>query len=108
MRRISLVLAAIFVLSVMIATAAPAMANDHWRGGSNWGDSNWGDNGWDHDNDWDKKRHDNDWWDKDRDRDHHKKRDRDRSDCDWYWSWWWGWQYWCWSPWWGWYIPGWW
>ena len=36
MRRISLVLAAVFVLSVMVATAAPAMADDNWRGGHNW------------------------------------------------------------------------
>jgi len=94
MRRISLVLAAVFVLSVMVATAAPAMADDHWRGGSNW----WGDNDWDHD----------------KDKRDHNKRDHKRDDnrwhplCNWYWSWWHGWERWCWSPLFGWYKPFWW
>ena len=95
MRRISLVLAAVFVLSVMVATAAPAMADDHWWGGKN----SWWNKGWDHDNDWWNKDRDNK---RDRDRDH--KRDRHhRADCGWYWSWWHGWERWCWSPWFGWY-----
>ena len=81
MRRISLVLAAVFVLSVMVATAAPAMADDHWQGGSNW----WGDKDWDHDKD---------------KRDHNKRGDNKRDhnrwhpQCDWYWSWWHGWERW--------------
>ncbi len=87
MRRISLVLAAVFVLSVMVVTAAPALADDHWRGGSNW----WGDKDWDHNRDYNKR--------------DHNKRDRDRwqPQCDWYWSWWKGWERWCWSPYHGWY-----
>jgi len=90
MRRISLVLAAVFVLSVMVATAAPAMADDHWRGGSNW------------------------WGDHDKDKRDHNKRDHKRDDnrwhplCNWYWSWWHGWERWCWSPLFGWYKPFWW
>ena len=94
MRRISLVLAAVFVLSVMVATAAPAMADDHWRGDSNW----WGDKDWDHDKD--KRDHNKRG---DNKRDHHH-----RADCDWYWSWWHGWERWCWSPWYGWYKAFWW
>ena len=95
MRRISLVLAAVFVLSVMVATAAPAVADDHWRGGSNW----WGDKDWEHDKD---KRDDHK-------RGHNKRHnDRLRADCDWYWSWWHGWERWCWSPWYGWYKAFWW
>ncbi len=64
MRRIALVLAAVFVLSVMVATAAPAMADDNWRGGHNWS------------------------WDKD----HHKKKKKhhkDRHHKHWN-PWWWG------------------
>jgi hypothetical protein len=93
MRRICLVLAAVFVLSVMAVTAAPAMADDHWRGGGN----NWrGDKDWDHNRDYNKRDHHK--------RDHHKRdHDRWKPQCDWYWSWWKGWERWCWSPYHGWY-----
>ncbi len=104
MRRISLVLAAVFVLSVMVATAAPAMANDHWRG--DWDKKDWR---------WDKDR-DHDWWDKDRDkdRDHHKKWRGHHWNPWWgaHWNWWdndWdcGWVWFGW-PWWGFYwVCGW-
>ena len=77
MRRLCVLLAAVFVLSVMVATAAPAMADDNWRGGKNW---SWG---WDHG----KKHH------KDR---HHKNWNWWRA-CDWEWTPW-GWKWDC--PWW--------
>jgi len=91
MRRISLVLAAVFVLSVMVVTAAPAMADNHWWGGMN----SWGDNDWDHNRDHNK-------------RDHKRDDNRWHPQCDWYWSWWHGWERWCWSPWYGWYKAFWW
>ncbi len=73
MRRISLVLAVVFVLSVMVATAAPAMADDHWRGDKKW---SWGHHKKPHH----KKHHWNWWW-----------------GCDWEWTPW-GWKWDC--PWW--------
>jgi hypothetical protein len=101
MRRISLVVLAVLMLSVVFAV--PATADNHWRGdGNKWWNHH--DNDDNHNKWWDHRDNDdnyNKWWDRGHDYyDYYKW----LPQCDWYWSWKWGWLFWCWSPAWGWYV----